>query len=148
MPPEAIRPLLRKALSAEGSGDPVSVLAEWVERHLLPLPPFEVWLADFRQYRARHLDGLALHPVAPDPGDPVAIALRPVPRIGAEWMASLEVRPEGSRWAGRIAFRTPAGGTAVTGYLLVDDDPAHLSDRFLAFGDAALEAFHRSASTS
>lgn len=60
LPVEAVRPLYRMALNnveLDGS-DPLEVLVQYCER-ILPLPPFEVWVADRSGYQAEHLRDMA-----------------------------------------------------------------------------------------
>ena len=73
MPREAVRDLYGQAREwAKGRGlhdgqDPMATLVRFAE-HLLPLPPFEVWLADREQYPLCHIEDSNEGPHGPHDG--------------------------------------------------------------------------------
>lgn len=151
LPPEAVRPLYRVARERMagdplvGSEDPLALLVAFVERHLLPLPPFEVWLADYRGNRTAHLQGLDVDPRAPEPSDPVTVEVRSFRRGDGEWYAGLSLFRRESIWWGFLAFSRGDGVTvARTADIFREDRPEAIRDRFRSFGSDALQAFLRS----
>lgn len=151
IPPEAVRPLYRLArerMAGEAQGstdDPLALLVAYVERHLLPLPPFDVWLADFRANRAAHLQGLEVDPRAPEPSDPVTVEVRSFRRGDGDWYAGLSLFRRESVWWGFLAFSRGDGVTvARTADIFREERPEAIRDRFRSFGADALQAFLRS----
>jgi hypothetical protein len=160
IPREGIRALLRhrversRPIQGWGNGsdelEPDFAMEELaaVCADLLPLPPFEVWLADFRSNRAAHLenDGSGRRgPVGPD-GAPVTIAVRSFLHDGEAWTAELVVREDPPDWCGRLHFHR--GGTeplARTGEIFRDAQASLIRERWRRFDDRSLEALLRSA---
>lgn len=147
LPGTAIRPLFRRAregladpVETAEADDPLSILVTYC-RHLLPLPPFDVWREDVR----RHPDA---YRESRDPRwirDPVTVDVRALDAEGRRWIASLDIRSDGDLWRGRITFRRPddPGGFA-TGEIFREDGVEAVRDRFLEFDDRTLAAFLRS----
>jgi hypothetical protein len=151
LPPEAVRPLYRLARERmagdpqSDTDDPLALLVAFVERHLLPLPPFEVWRDDFRAHRSAHLQGLDVDPRAPEPGDPVTVEVRSFRRGDGEWYAGLSLFRRESVWWGFLAFSRGDGVTvARTADIFREERPEAIRDRFRSFGADALQAFLRS----
>ena len=151
LPPEAVRPLYRVARERMatdphgGTDDPLALLVAFVERHLLPLPPFDVWLDDFRTHRSAHLQGLDVDPRAPEPSDPVTVEVRSFRRGDGEWYAGLSLFRRESVWWGFLAFSRGDGVTvARTADIFREERPEAIRDRFRSFGADALPAFLRS----
>jgi hypothetical protein len=151
LPREAVRPLYRVARerSVPGDGasadDPVALLVDYVERELLPLPPFPVWLSDFQANRAAHLAGIDAAPVGADPLAPVAVEVRSLRHLGTDWYAALHLFRRDSIWWGFIRFTGAAELTEVrTADIFREEDPEAIRDRFRSFGPDALRAFLRS----
>lgn len=152
LPRDAVRPLYRLARERQGAGgdgmpeDPVGLLVEFVERELLPLPPFAVWLSDFQRYRAAHLEGLDAAPAGPDPAAPVAVEVRSVRYRAAEWYASLNLFRREGIWWGFIRFSAAGseGEGVRTADIFREEDPEEIRGRFRSFGPDALQAFLRS----
>lgn len=153
LPEDAVRPLYRHALAwaqALGKGDPrdpLGLLVTFCEE-MLPLPPFEVWMADRAAYPAAHLDEAGAGPAGADApaGDPVTVAVRDLEAHGERWNAELDVRPDGEVWRGHITFRTSDGSKAhSTGEIFREGEAFAVRERFLEFDDHTLQAFLRSA---
>jgi hypothetical protein len=152
IPPEAVRPLYRMArdrMASRGGRppeDPVALLVDFVENELLPLPPFEVWLEDFRGHRGAHLQGLDTDPRAPDPEAPVTVEVRSFRRGDGEWYAGLSLFRRAPVWWGFLSFSRADGlPVARTADIFREEDPEAIRDRFRSFGPDALQAFLRSA---
>ena len=148
LPETAIRPLFRRARDGvrDGGGtadpdDPLSILVAYC-RHLLPLPPFDLWREDVR----RHPDA---YRETRDPRwirDPVTVDVRAVEAEGGRWVASLDVRSDGDLWRGRITFRRPDHPRGyATAEIFREEGVEAVRDRFLEFDDRTLGAFLRSA---
>ena len=151
LPPDAVRPLYRLARERMagdphgGTDDPLALLVTFVERHLLPLPPFHVWVDDFRAHRTAHLQGLDVDPRAPEPSDPVTVEVRSFRRGDGEWYAGLSLFRRESVWWGFLAFSRGDGVTvARTADIFREERPEAIRDRFRSFGPDALQAFLRS----
>jgi len=146
LPREAVRPLYRKARAEVGGdlADPLAALTRYCER-LLPLPPFDVWVADVRTSPDAHLADVARSAWAPTAAAPATVAVRRLEYAGADWRARLQAFSDGDVWRGFIRFEE-AGGAAAhhTAVIFQEDDPAELRERFLAFDGATLFAFLRS----
>jgi hypothetical protein len=165
LPARAARELWRTAVAEVAERDPRSAvlstqrLAEYCER-LLPLPPFETWLEDFRAHRAEHLaddldDPAAIADGAP-PAEPFGVETRRFrDEAGEEWAAVLAIRAEAvDRWCGHVVFHpvrpdavsAPAGRTAFrTGEILREASAEAVRERFGEFAPVTLRAFLRSA---
>ncbi|HZD03568.1 MAG TPA: hypothetical protein VE173_01585, partial [Longimicrobiales bacterium] len=99
VPEGAVRPLYRQAREWACSRgeviDPLSLLLDYCD-HLLPLLPFEAWMADREAHPAAHLDetGPAVAARRRDPVEPVTVESRTFRMDGREWNALLDVRPD------------------------------------------------------
>jgi hypothetical protein len=150
IPREGVRPLYRAAREwATGRGtaevvDPMAILVEYCKIRL-PLPPFDVWLADFRRNRTRHLDVLGSAPPPAEPTDPVMVDLRRI-RSGPEsWSAGLNLFRDGAVWRGFIEFHGETGATVVrTANIFREPSVAEIRSRFRSFENRTLQAFLRS----
>jgi hypothetical protein len=149
LPREAVRPLYRAARAnpelATEPDDPLGLLAAHCAS-FLPLPPFEVWRADFRAHPEAYLTELAAAADAPTPAAPVTLESRRLPRSdGAPWVARLRGFRDEDAWRGFIAFEDERSGDVHrTALIFREGDPTDLRDRFLGFESATLEAFLRS----
>ena len=158
LPKDGIRALLRQrvtrgapAMGAEAApADPSRAMEELaaVCADLLPLPPFDVWLADFRAHRAAHLEHdphSARGPVGPD-GAPVTIAVRAFLYDGEAWTAELVVREDPPEWCGRLHFhRGESEPVARTGEIFREPQASLVRARWRHFDDHSLQALLRSA---
>ena len=153
VPREGVRSLLRVLREVEGAPPvPDSGSEETLDRlgalcrRLLPLPPFEEWLADFNRARSAYADlpGPPLAPQAVD-GSPVTVDVRPVSHRGEPWVADLALRPLEARWVGQVRFHRPGDPSFVqTGEILREDSPLEVRARFRDFDDGTLVALLRS----
>lgn len=148
IPDGAIRPLYRRARELTGSRgevvDPLGLLLDYCE-HLLPLPPFEIWLADRTAHPAAHLDQTGPGRVHRGPAEAVTVETRVFQAGGREWRASLDVRADGDVWRGHITFHAADGARPhETGEIFRESEAAEVRNRFLDFDRRTLEAFLRS----
>jgi len=148
MPREAVRPLYRRALrgmdAASLGEDPMMRLVEFCET-LLPLPPFEVWVADVRRNPGAHLLDLQDAADAPSAMAPATLEARRLDRKGSSWVARLRGYRDHDAWRGFIAFEDASAGTVhSTALIFRERDASALRERFLSFESATLEAFLRS----
>jgi len=156
LPREGVRSLLKRLRDTTDGPSalqaPVETSAETLERladlgrHLLPLPPFEVWVDDFHKARAEYatIPGPPLAPEAAD-GQPVTVDVRPVTHAGDPWVAGLALRPLKGRWVGHIRFHRAADPTFVqTGEIFRAETPVEVRERFREFEDRTLLALLRS----
>ncbi len=154
LPRDAIRPLYRRARFAavrDGGGhdvvgdDPLAFLVAYCET-LLPLPPFEVWRADYELHPDAHFADLEDSLDGPTPESPSTMEARPLELAGAPWIAHLRAFQEGGFWRAFISFEECGTGRLHrTAPVFYERDAAELRDRFLSFEPAALQAFLRSA---
>jgi len=154
LPQPAVRPLYRRAreearrhgaLEASGEEDPLALLVGFCE-HLLPLPPFAMWLDDLERHPDAHLVDLAESPEAPTAEAPSTMEVRAVEYNGQPWVARLRSFRDQDFWRGYIAFEERASGRVHrTATVFCEGDPTDLRERFLSFESTALEAFLRSA---
>lgn len=150
IPREAIRELYGRARDwavKEGvhdSRDPMATLTRFAE-HLLPLPPFEVWLADRACHPIRHIeDSSETAPVSP-PAEPARIEERRFDYEGRSWVASLHVFAVGTRWRGFLRFRQSGHARRYhTAHIFLEDTAREVRRSFRGFDGAALGAFLRS----
>jgi len=147
LPPEGRRQMLRVLAR---SGEPsISRLLD-LARTLLPLPPYDVWVEAYLSNRKSYLERLGI-PAIPEREDPVTVAIRPV---AGRWWAHLNLRQRDRRWFGFISFhpeaslsedRGPQVGLALrTAEIFRGEDAGEIKQRFLAFGEAAMQGFLRS----
>lgn len=147
---EGMRALLRRRALGERSGDPSLEMEELATMcaDLLPLPPFSVWLEDFRQNREAYVEHDRMAPAGPagPEGAPVTIAVRSFLHDGEAWTAELVVREDPPSWCGRVQFRRGEGEpVATTGEIFRDVQAALVRERWRSFDDRALSGFLRSA---
>ena len=151
LPQEAIRPLYSKARAWAGEfgiplgKDPLATLLLFLQ-DILPLPPFDVWMAD----RANHLDAHLEEEFASGPAHrraspPVTVESRGVEMGGRRWRASLNLFRRDDAWRGYITFRRAGDEAGVrTADIFREEDPEEIRDRFKAFHAGTLQAFLRS----
>ena len=126
------------------SKDPMATLHHFC-RELLPLPSFDVWLADYESHRLAHLKAGLPYPPSGEPSEPVTVELRKVEHASDCWQASLDVYRDGNVWRGYIRFhRGSAEAHVRTGDIFCEEELHDLRDRFLSFTSATLAAFLRS----
>jgi len=148
LPREAVRPLYRRALAANGgalsSADPMELLVELCER-LLPLPSLEAWLEDVRQNPEAHLNDVEESAEAPSADAPVTVESRRFAFRDEIWSAHLRSFRDGDTWRGFIAFEDPRSSRVHrTALIFREPDAIHVRERFLGFEPSALVAFLRS----
>ena len=150
IPRDAVRDLYGKARDgarAEGvhdSRDPMATLTRFAE-HLLPLPPFEVWLADRANHPIRHIeDSSRTSPVSP-PAQPARVEERRFDYEGRIWIASLHVFAVDTRWRGFLRFRQSGHARRYhTAHIFLEETAREVRRSFRGFDGAALGAFLRS----
>ena len=150
MPREAVRELYGEAREwAQGRGlhdvqDPMATLVRFAE-HLLPLPPFEVWLADREQYPLCHIEDSNEGPHAAKVGQPGRLEDRHFNYAGRSWVASLHVFRDGTIWRGFLRFRQRGStGRYHTANIFLEETAREVQRRFREFDRATLGAFLRS----
>ena len=151
LPQEAIRPLYSRARIWAGEigiplgKDPLATLLLYLQE-ILPLPPFDVWLAD----RATHLEAHLEEEFASEPAHrrvspPVTVESRGMEMAGRRWRASLNLFRRDDAWRGFITFRRAGDDTGVrTADIFREEDPEEIRDRFRGFHSGTLQAFLRS----
>ena len=150
MPREAVRDLYGQAREwAKGRGlhdgqDPMATLVRFAE-NLLPLPPFEVWLADREQYPLCHIEDSNEGPHAPTMGQPGRLEARRFEYGGLSWSVSLHVFRDGTVWRGFLCFQE-LGRTLRfhTANIFLEETAREVQRRFREFDRATLGAFLRS----
>jgi hypothetical protein len=127
------------------SQDPMATLLAYCER-LLPLPPFDVWRADYNSHRLAYMEELSRPPLEAVQAEPVMVSVRGIhPADEPTWYATLFVGHDGSDWRGHIAFHNDAtAGAQRTTDIFIEDDLDAIKSRFADFSDATLVAFLRS----
>jgi hypothetical protein len=151
LPRDGLRSLYRSA-RAGVSGEVVDPLALLVERcrELLPLPPFEVWAADYQRDRRPYLEPLEEATAGGMRTSAMTLDLRAVDHAGSSWVASLAVFREPPDWRGFISFQLSdeavAGGRPLqrTADIFLESRAEDVRSRFRAFSDDTLQAFLRS----
>jgi hypothetical protein len=151
LPREGLRALYRSA-RAEVTGEVVDPLALLVARcrALLPLPPFEVWAADYLRDRRPYLEPVEEGTAGGMRSVPVTVDLRSIEHAGAAWVASLAVFREPPEWRGFISFHPAAQAVAPgrplqrTTDIFLEPRAEDVQSRFRAFSDDTLQAFLRS----
>jgi len=146
VPRDAIRPLYRRALRAGfGDDDAMGALVKFCET-LLPLPPFEAWLADVHRNPAAHLYDVGDSAAAPSADAPVTVETRVFSHGDRPWAAHLRSFRDGPTWRGFIAFEDRVSSRVHrTALIFRESDPVDVRERFLSFENSALVAFLRSA---
>ena len=150
IPREAVRELYGKARDwaleqgVHDARDPMATLTRFAE-HLLPLPPFEVWLADRASHPLRHIEDCSESAPASPPAQPAKVEERRFDCEGRIWVASLHVFAAGTRWRGFLRFRQ-SGHTRRyhTAHIFLEETAREVRRSFREFDGAALGAFLRS----
>lgn len=152
VPEGGVAGLHRKASEGEGSADAFSRLTAYC-RELLPLPPFEAWCDDFLAHPASYLD-VARAWQERGEAEPAALAARSFEVRGRRWSAYLVVRALTDGWTGWLVFSTGdaeevdpvlSAPSGCTGEIFREGSAERVVERFVAFDDATLRAFLRSA---
>ena len=149
LPRQAVRPLYRAAHSdprlATEPADPLGLLAAYCGL-MLPLPPYEVWVEDFRANPDAYLADLVDAADAPTLSAPITLDTRRLAEPGrSPWMVRLRGFRDGDAWRGFLAFEDEQAGVVHrTALIFREGDPRDLRSRFLGFESATLEAFLRS----
>lgn len=149
LPRDAVRPLYRAALAATGAAsadgaDPLSVLMEHCAK-VLPLPPFEVWLADLARHPQAHFEDWDEAVDAPSSADPATLAARELIRGDERWRVALCAYPQDGTWRAHLSFTGPAlHDSHRTAAVFREPSAEALRDRFMDFDITSLEAFLRS----
>jgi hypothetical protein len=155
LPRDGVRELYRSAREVV-SGDVVDPLALLVARcrELLPLPPFEVWAADYlRDHRPYH-EEVESGTAGPVRSTPVTVDRKRIELAGRSWEAGLTVFRAPPQWRGFITFQAE-GGTGGpeagnprpphrTADIFVEARAEDIRDRFHSFSADTLQAFLRS----
>ena len=151
IPRDGVRPLYRAArawaveIGSHERQDPMATLLAYCE-HLLPLPPYEVWVADYNSHRLAYMEALARPPLTAVRAEPVMIAVRGL-QLPEEptWYATLLVGHDGADWRGHISFHNDeTEGVQRTTDIFIEDDLDAIKERFASFADSTLIAFLRS----
>jgi len=113
---------------------------------LLPLPPYDVWAADYNSHRLAYMEELARPPLTPVETEPVMVSVRGIqPPDEPTWYATLLVGHDGMDWRGHIRFHNDVTEDSHrTSEIFIEDDLDSVKERFAAFTDATLVAFLRS----
>jgi len=156
LPREGVRELYRSA-RAVITGDVADPLALLVARcrELLPLPPFEVWVADYLRDPRPYLEGIDSGTAGPVRSAPVTVDLRHIEHDGESWVASLGLFREPPEWRGFISFQlgevadVPTGADRArpvhrTTDVFIEAHAEDVRERFRAFSTDTLQAFLRS----
>lgn len=150
LPREGLRALYRSARAGASSdlADPLALLVTRC-RALLPLPPFEVWAADYLRDRRPYHDPPETGTVGRVRSTPVTVDTRPVEHAGALWVAALALFREPPDWRGYIAFHRAdrvegAPPAHRTTDVFVEARAEDVRRRFRAFSPETLQAFLRS----
>lgn len=150
LPPDAVRPLYRRARrwamdrDAHDEKDPLATLFRFCGT-VLPLPPFPVWLADFRDHRASYLEEIDGAPPGVAEGVSVTMDVRTLTEGGSRWYATLSIFRRDDSWRGYVAFRADGSDMSVrTADIFHAADPVEIRDRFRQFDEETLKAFLRS----
>ncbi len=160
LPKEAVRPLYRRARAevaraeatrvgtrglAADNDDPLALLMDYCER-LLPLPSFDIWVADLAGNPHAHWADLEDSLEGPTADAPSTMGARSFRVGGRDWLARLRSFREAGLWRGYIAFDESATGRVHrTATVFCEHEAEGLLARFEAFDSSALEAFLRSA---
>ncbi|MDX1632869.1 MAG: hypothetical protein R3234_13445 [Thermoanaerobaculia bacterium] len=149
LPRDAVRPLYRRAREwavanrAHEGKDPLATLVAFCEE-LLPLPPYPVWLADFRSHRDGHLEEIQAAP-GPVQKEPVEVDIRRLRAAEERWYASLNLFLGEDVWRGFVAFRREGRPESVrTTDIFRGESAREIRKRFREFDEETLRAFLRS----
>ena len=147
LPREWVRALYRdaRATVARTVTDPLALLVQHC-RNVLPLPPFEVWMEDYRRDRRPYLEALGVEASGPRRDAPVTVELRPFEHAGESWCAGLALFHEPPGWQGFIRFHREGAvdGAQRTADVFLADTPEAVRVRFRSFSPNTLQAFLRS----
>jgi len=151
LPQEAIRPLYSRArvwateLRVPVGKDPLATLLLYLQE-ILPLPPFDVWMADRIHNLDAHLEEeFASGPAHRRASPPVTVESRGLEMGGRRWSASLNLFRRDDAWRGYISFRRAGDEAGIrTADIFREDDPEEIRDRFKNFHSGTLQAFLRS----
>ena len=146
LPLEAVRPLYRRALNNTelGGSGPLEVLVQYCE-HILPLPPFEVWVADRSGHQDEHLRDLAEAAEVPTAESPATLEVRSFSYEGTSWVAKLSAFRDEVTWRGFMAFESEHSIEVYrTALVFSESEPVDVRKRFLELEVNTLGAFLRS----
>ena len=154
LPREGVRELYRSAREVV-SGDVVDPLALLVARcrELLPLPPFEVWAADYLRDHRPYDEQVESGTAGPVRSNPVTVDRKRIEIAGRAWEAGLAVFRAPPEWRGFITFQAEAGPEAEaaeprtphrTADIFVEARAEDIRERFHSFSADTLQAFLRS----
>ena len=112
---------------------------------VLPLPPYSVWLQDFRTHRTAYLEAVDAAPGGDEENVPVTMEVRSLEEDGRHWHAALAVFRRDGAWRGYVRFRAEGADTSVrTADIFRSPDLSEIRDRFSGFDENTLRAFLRS----
>jgi hypothetical protein len=151
IPREGLRPLYRAAREwaldrgISWGKDPLVLLHRYCDEVLLPLPPFDEWLAG--------QDRWGSDPAAPESAaqgsrplaEPVLLSVQRFAHGERDWTAGLTVLRRPGGWSGHIAFSDGEGLVARSAEIFLEEDLGELRSRFDSFEPNTLSAFLRSA---
>ena len=145
VPKGAIRPLYRQAHAwavREGLDEPKDPLAALVAfcDHLMPLPPRDIWEADFLAHPDAYLGPSAKLEVA----EPFMVMECHLEYRGRPWRAALEAFTLDGNWRGYIRFSEEGGHSVRTADIFCEAELNDLRNRFSGLDPASLSAFLRS----
>jgi hypothetical protein len=151
LPRDAVRPLYARARAWAGEAgievgkDPLATLLLFLQE-VIPLPPFEVWVADRSENLEAHLEEEFISaPAHRRVSPPVMVESRAMRLSEAQWRASLSVFRRDDAWRGFISFRPLGEGPAVrTADIFREENPEEIRDRFLSLSNRTLQAFLQS----
>lgn len=150
LPREGIRPLYRTARrwaverDLHQEKDPLATLARYCQT-ILPLPPFPVWLEDFREHQGAYLEELDAAPAGDGEPVPVTTEVRSLEEDGRRWYAALAVFRRDGAWRGYVTFRAEGSDSSFrTADIFRSDEPSEIRHRFEEFDRGTLAAFLRS----
>ncbi len=151
LPREAIRPIYARAREwgrtrgVRVEKDPLATLVLFLA-HLLPLPPFHVWLNDRLANLEAHLREEFESPQARSRTTaPVTVESRRMEMEGRHWRAALHLFLGHEVWRGFITFHPVEGGEVLrTADIFREEDPEEIRTRFRGYQNHTLQAFLRS----
>ncbi len=148
VPRDAIRELYAQArIWADERGlhdpqDPLATLSSFAE-HVLPLPPFEVWLADRVRYPLNHIEDGA-EEARTGATHPRRLEARRFDYGGRDWMASLNAFRDGAVWRGFLRFReVGCERRHHTANIFLERTAREVRETFREFDEGTLGAFLR-----
>lgn len=123
--------------------DPMATLRRFC-KHLLPLPPFEVWEADFRANPGAYLEDDLEPPGQRHLHEPVTVEARSLIFRDRPWRVELRLFSDGDVWRGFMVFRSGTGPAFTTADVFCEPAPRDIRERFREFAPETLCAFLRS----